>query len=88
MRGRQLPKHALMAAHLRTQGYDLVEPGRWPDDGGARREPVLDYNADPRGRVVRRVGWVRCMRCRRPAWSGDVVRCRICVGCGGLAGPD
>jgi len=70
--------------HLRTQGYDLVEPARWPPDGGVRREPVLDYNADPRGRV----GWVRCMRCRRPAWSGDVVRCRICVGCGGLAGPD
>jgi hypothetical protein len=53
------------------------EPQPWEFDGCARREPVLDHDHHP-PRVVRRVGWQRCMRCREPFWSEDVVRLRLC----------
>ncbi len=59
-----------------SQGY--AEPREWPYDGCLRREPVLDHDVTP-PRVVRRVGWQRCMRCRRPFWSDDVVRLRLCT---------
>lgn len=64
----------------------LAEPARWPCDGGARRAPVLDLNEGP-PKVVRRVGWVRCMCCSRFTFSEDVVRVRMCEECGGLGGP-
>ena len=57
----------------------FTEPQPWPFDGGRRREPVLDHDHHP-PRVVRRVGWHRCMRCRDPFWSDDVVRLRLCGG--------
>ena len=38
----------------------LVEPARWPCDGGTRRADVLDLNESPT-KVVRRIGWLRCM---------------------------
>lgn len=36
-----------------------------------------------RPRLVRRVGYLRCMRCQRPTFSEDVVGIRICFKCGG-----
>lgn len=39
--------------------------------------PLIQRNPP---RVVRRVGWQRCMKCSKPFWSGDVVRLRLCDG--------
>jgi hypothetical protein len=64
---------------------ELIEPTRWPNDGGARRAPVMDPNCDP-PRVVRRVGWLRCMCCGRSHFSEDVARARMCLDCGGAGG--
>lgn len=66
------------APTVRVDHQGFVEPRPWPYDGCLRREPVLDHDVTP-PRVVRRVGWQRCMRCRRPFWSDDVVRLRLCV---------
>jgi len=55
----------------------LIEPKRWSYDGGARREAVLDTDCNP-PRVVRKVGWRNCLRCRKPFFSEDVVRLRLC----------
>ncbi|WP_323439425.1 hypothetical protein [Stenotrophomonas capsici] len=63
----------------------LTEPERWPNDGGARRVPVMDPNYDP-PKVVRRVGWLRCMCCGRSHFSEDVARARMCLDCGGAGG--
>ena len=56
----------------------FIEPQPWPFDGCVRREPVLDADHNP-PRVVRRVGWHRCLRCREPFWSEDVARLRLCT---------
>ena len=63
----------------------LVEPARWPCDGGARRAEVLDLNEGP-PKVVRRIGWLRCMCCGRSHFSEDVARARMCLDCGGAGG--
>lgn len=55
----------------------IVEPDRWEYDGGKRREPVIDTDHKP-PRVVRKVGWLRCLKCKRPFFSEDVVRHRLC----------
>lgn len=60
------------------QGFVIPEP--WPDDGGKRREQVLDTDRTP-PRVVRSVGWRLCMACHKSFWSDDVVAVRICDGC-------
>lgn len=57
----------------------FAEPRPWEFDGCVRREPVLDTDHTP-PRVVRRVGWHRCLRCRQPFWSEDVARLRLCTG--------
>lgn len=59
-------------------GFDEPEPWAW--DGGVRREAVLDTDANP-PRIIRKVGWRVCMRCRAPYWSDDVVRIRLCDDC-------
>ncbi len=67
----------------KVQGADLqgmIVPARWPFDGGVRREPVMDTDYPPR--VVRKVGWHRCLKCKMPFWSEDVLRQRLCVGDG------
>lgn len=64
-------------------GKPLVEPQAWPWDGDLRRRQQLVDPDD--GRVIRRLGWLRCMRCSRPCFSEDVVRARLCFNCGGLA---
>lgn len=65
----------------------LVEPERWPFDGDlTRRASVMDPNVEP-PRLVRRVGYVRCMRCWWPHFSEDVARIRLCSACDGLGGP-
>ena len=58
------------------QGF--VEPRMWPQDDGARREPVMDMDAKP-PRAVRYVGWRKCMRCGQLFWSEDVQRLRLCT---------
>lgn len=62
----------------------LMEPARWDYDGGVRREAVRDETFTP-PRVVRKVGWQHCLRCRKPFFSEDVTRLRLCddngVGC-------
>ena len=54
----------------------------WLYDGGARREPVLDTDHNP-PLVVRKVGWCRCLRCRKPFFSQNVAAQRLCVLCRG-----
>ncbi|MFT3761984.1 MAG: hypothetical protein QM761_05085 [Pseudoxanthomonas sp.] len=63
----------------------MIEPERWPNDDGARRAPVMDPNYDP-PKVVRQVGWLRCMCCGRFHFSEDVARARMCLDCGGAGG--
>ena len=63
------------------QGFIELEP--WPDDGGQRRERVLDADHNP-PRVVRVVGWHRCMTCRKPFWSEDTRHVRMCRDCKGI----
>lgn len=65
------------ACYMPTSATGFADPLPWDFDECARREPVLDHDHDP-PRVVRRVGWQRCIRCRRPFWSDDVVRLRMC----------
>lgn len=60
----------------------LNELAHWGFDGDlGRRADVVDQDD---GRVIRRVGWIRCLRCSRPHWSDDVVAIRLCWCCGGL----
>lgn len=70
------------AQRLKSNYLDFVEPDPWTDDGGTRREPVLDTDHRP-PRVVRIVGWKSCLRCRRSFWSEDVQRLHMCNGCKG-----
>ncbi len=75
-----------MSFEERRVGRDIEEPAPWPFDGDlTRRRPVVNPNFEP-PRVMRRVGWLRCLLCRRPHFSGDVVQVRICLRCGGLGG--
>lgn len=57
------------------QGF--IIPERWPCDNGTRREPVMDMDTDP-PRIVRYVGWKKCMRCGKWFFSEDVTRLRMC----------
>jgi hypothetical protein len=65
----------------------IVEPEPWPFDDCVRREKVFDIELSP-PRVVRRVGWHRCLKCRRPFFSEDVLRLRLCSGTQGCRGDD
>lgn len=74
----------------RAPGADMqgmIEPKRWDYDGCVRREAVLDADMSP-PRVVRKVGWQRCMKCRRPFFSEDVLRLRLCEGAQGCRGDE
>ena len=62
----------------------ILEPELWEYDGCKRREPVLDTDYPPR--VVRKVGWHRCLKCCRPFFSEDVIRLRLCAGMEGCRG--
>lgn len=53
----------------------MIVPAPWDYDGCERREPVIDTD---NGRVVRKVGWRHCLKCRKPFFSEDVVRLRLC----------
>ena len=65
----------------------MIVPKRWDYDGCVRREAVLDADATP-PRVVRKIGWQRCMKCRRPFFSEDVLRLRLCDGTDGCRGDE
>jgi hypothetical protein len=56
----------------------MAWPDPWKYDGAVRREPVRDLDLH---RVIRRVGWHHCLKCRKPFWSEDVVRQRLCDPC-------
>lgn len=84
------PDHRRLPVVRRPAGDNLMgrliaEPERWPFDGDlSRRAPVYDSNITP-PRLVRRVGYLRCMRCQRPTFSEDIIGIRICFECGGEA---
>lgn len=84
-----LPRDALHVP-LRMKGQaaaiGIIEPDPWPFDGCKRREAVTDE--DIPGRVVRKVGWHRCLKCRRPFFSEDVLRLRLCNGAQGCRGDE
>jgi hypothetical protein len=62
-------------------GRDINEPRVWDfDDDMTRREPVIDPNYNP-PRIVRHVGYRRCMCCSRPFFSSDVAKIRLCSPC-------
>lgn len=65
----------------------MIVPKRWEYDGCVRREPVLDADSRP-PRVVRNMGWQRCMKCRRPFFSEDILRLRLCDGSQGCRGDE
>jgi hypothetical protein len=65
-------------ARAESQGFSL--PKQWPYDGCVHREPVYDTDHRP-PRVVRRVGWRDCLRCRQHYFSEDIVAQRMCAGC-------
>lgn len=67
---------SFIPSSMRAFGLDLIEPKRWPNDGGRRREPVVDPNFEP-ARIVCHVGWRPCMRCGRHFFSEDVGRVRL-----------
>lgn len=73
------------AAPPPTTVSGIVEPERWPNDGGVRRESVLDTDCHP-PRVVRKVGWRTCMCCGASFFSEDVMRLRLCDGPEGCRG--
>lgn len=73
-------------ARAKVDSFGFVEPERWPNDGGVRREAVLDMDCHP-PRVVRSVGWQRCMSCQKPFFSEDVLRLRLCDGPDGCRDP-
>ena len=60
--------------------YGFAIPPMWAYDGCKRGEPVLDHDHKP-ARVVRRIGWLCCIRCARPFFSADVVAVRMCSAC-------
>ena len=60
-------------------GLGFSEPLPWPLDECQRRESVLDTDYEP-PRVVRQVGGQRCLRCRQPFFSEDVVGLGLCPG--------
>lgn len=74
-------KPVISRARDRTDiGIDIVEPEWFPLESEPKRVAVLDHNFNP-PRVVRYVGWRRCMSCRSQFLSPDVVRIRMCEMC-------
>lgn len=80
-------RKAAVAEAARPKGnwQGFVEPERWPNDGGVRRESVLDTDCHP-PRVVRKVGWRTCIACGSPFFSEDVLALRLCDGPEGCRG--
>lgn len=78
--------HVPLRMRGQAAAIGIIEPDPWPFDGCKRREPVMDE--DDRHRVVRKVGWHRCLKCRRPFFSEDVIRLRLCSGAQGCRGDE
>ena len=74
------------AQHRGGNTYGFIVPERWPNDGGVRRESVLDTDHNP-PRVVRKVGWQRCIACGSPFFSEDVIALRLCDGASSCRDP-
>ena len=80
------PKPAPLRMKGQAAAIGIIEPEPWPFDGCLRREPVTD--TDHPGHLVRKVGWHRCLKCRRPFFSEDVLRLRLCSGADGCRGDE
>ncbi len=78
--------HVPLRMRGQAAAIGIIEPDPWPFDECKRREPVLDEDYPPR--VVRKVGWHRCLKCRRPFFSEDVLRLRLCSGAQGCRGDE
>lgn len=76
--------HVPLRMRGQAAAIGIMEPDPWPFDGCVRREPVIDV--DYPSRVVRKVGWHRCLKCCRPFFSEDVLRQRLCSGAQGCRG--
>jgi hypothetical protein len=58
----------------------IIEPSAWKyTPGDTRREAV--YDPDNPNRVIRQVGYRHCLCCRKPFFSPDVVKVRLCIIC-------
>lgn len=77
--GKRAASAVAAANRPKPNWHGFVEPERWPNDGGTRREPVLDCDHNP-PRVVRHVGWRTCMSCGSAFFSEDVIALRLCDG--------
>ena len=61
---------------------EIKEAKAWIFDGDlTRRAAVIDPND---GRVIRQVGWRKCMCCQTCFFSADVARVRMCDCCKSL----
>lgn len=68
-----------VAAYGESAGFLI--PVQWPissDPDLTRRAPVLDQ--ENRNRVVRYVGYRRCLICKKPFWSEDIKKNQLCDG--------
>lgn len=79
------PSRPIMTFEERRIGHLLIEPSKWAFDRCERRVWVMDPNFTP-PKAVRRVGWLWCLTCGHAHFSDDVVRARLCSGCGGSGG--
>jgi hypothetical protein len=72
-----------MRSPMHSAAPELIEPKPWRYvEGENRRERVLDPAYSP-PRVVRHVGWRKCLACAERFWSFDVVKIRLCEPCKG-----
>lgn len=85
-RPKSVGPHVPLRMRGQAAAIGILEPDPWPFDGCKRREPVMDE--DDAARVVRKVGWHRCLKCRRPFFSEDVIRLRLCSGAQGCRGDE
>lgn len=66
---------------VQPDSLGFILPVPWDYDGCVHREPVLDADFHIPPRIVRYVGWSRCITCKRAFWSEDVMKLRMCGGC-------
>lgn len=76
----QPPKPTVQGVAPGKREVGIVEPLPWGWDGGKRRAKVFDHDHTP-PRYIRQVGWNRCLRCKSPFWSEDVIGIRLCHDC-------
>ena len=73
-------RRPVSSARPKANHFGFIEPEPWACDGGTRREAVIDMDHNP-PRLVRHVGWQRCIACRSQFFSEDVIAVRLCGKC-------